>query len=85
MLLAARGRSNARIAAEVGVQVDAVRTWRGRFAGGGLQALTDRGRSGARPASPPCRSPRPRPWPATPGPRPGCRWRAGRARNWSPN
>ncbi|WP_437064505.1 helix-turn-helix domain-containing protein [Streptomyces sp. enrichment culture] len=47
--LAARGRSNARIAAEVGVHVDTVRTWRGRFAGGGLLALDDRMRSG-RPA-----------------------------------
>ncbi|WP_336319948.1 IS630 family transposase [Streptomyces lavendofoliae] len=49
MLLAARGRSNARIAAEVGVHVDTARTWRGRFADGGLPALADRRRSG-RPA-----------------------------------
>ncbi|WP_272264092.1 helix-turn-helix domain-containing protein [Streptomyces xanthophaeus] len=48
-LLAARGRSNARIATEVGVHVDTVRTWRGRFAGGGLPALADPRRSG-RPA-----------------------------------
>ncbi|MFJ3777176.1 helix-turn-helix domain-containing protein [Streptomyces sp. NPDC090075] len=32
VLRAARGRSNARIAVEVGVHVDTVRTWRGRFA-----------------------------------------------------
>ncbi|MEU9478071.1 IS630 family transposase [Streptomyces sp. NPDC048191] len=49
VLLAARDRSNAQIAAEVGVHVDTVRTWRGRFAGGGLLALADRRRSG-RPA-----------------------------------
>ena len=42
VLLATRGRSNARIAAEVGVHVDTVRTWRGRFADGGLPALADR-------------------------------------------
>ncbi|WP_435260580.1 helix-turn-helix domain-containing protein [Streptomyces sp. 1222.5] len=49
VLLAARGRSNARIAAETRLHVDTVRTWRGRFADGGLPALTDRKRSG-RPA-----------------------------------
>lgn len=47
--MATRGRSNARIAVEVGVHVDTVRTWRGRFADGGLPALADRRRSG-RPA-----------------------------------
>jgi transposase len=41
VLLAARGRSNARIAAETRLHVDPVRTWRGRFATGGLPALTD--------------------------------------------
>jgi transposase len=49
VLLATRGRPNARIAAEVGVHVDTVRTWRGRFADGGLPALADRKRTG-RPA-----------------------------------
>lgn len=49
VLLATRGRPNARIAVEVGVHVDTVRTWRGRFADGGLPALADRRRSG-RPA-----------------------------------
>ncbi|MFB6807240.1 IS630 family transposase [Streptomyces sp. NPDC056387] len=49
VLLAARGRSNARIAAETHLHVDTVRTWRGRFAHGGLPALADRKRSG-RPA-----------------------------------
>ncbi|WP_261400988.1 IS630 family transposase [Streptomyces salinarius] len=38
-LMASLGRSNARIAAELGVHVDTVRTWRGRFADGGLPAL----------------------------------------------
>ncbi|MFJ8932044.1 helix-turn-helix domain-containing protein [Streptomyces sp. NPDC102364] len=49
VLLAARGRGNARIAAETHLHVDTVRTWRGRFALGGLPALADRKRSG-RPA-----------------------------------
>jgi transposase len=49
VLHAARGRSNARIAAETRLHVDTVRTWRNRFAGGGLSALADRRRSG-RPA-----------------------------------
>ena len=49
VLHAARGRSNARIAAETRLHVDTVRTWRNRFAGGGLPALADRRRSG-RPA-----------------------------------
>ncbi|QHY94871.1 hypothetical protein SSPS47_07020 [Streptomyces sp. S4.7] len=46
VLLAARGRSNARIAVEMGVHVDTVRTWRSRFADSGLPALADRKRSG---------------------------------------
>jgi transposase len=49
VLLASRGRGNARIAAETRLHVDSVRTWRGRFADGGLPALADRKRSG-RPA-----------------------------------
>ncbi len=50
VLHAARGRSNARIARETGLHLDTVRTWRGRFAGHRLPALSDRKRSG-RPAS----------------------------------
>ncbi|WP_435972757.1 helix-turn-helix domain-containing protein [Streptomyces sp. Qhu_M48] len=45
MLLAARGRSTARIAAQTRMHVDTVRTWRGRFAAGGLPGLSDRRRS----------------------------------------
>ncbi len=48
VLLAARGCSNARISARTRLHVT-VRTWRGRFATGGLPALADRKRSG-RPA-----------------------------------
>ncbi|MER6784684.1 helix-turn-helix domain-containing protein [Streptomyces sp. NPDC000658] len=51
VLRAARGRSNARIAHETGLHLDTVRTWRGRFAHGGLPAPADRKRSG-RPAVP---------------------------------
>jgi transposase len=49
VLLATRRWSNTAIAAEVGVGVDTVRTWRGRFAAQGLAGLADRARSG-RPA-----------------------------------
>lgn len=50
MLLAARGRSNARIAREAGGHVDTVRTWRDRFAEQGLPGLQDRKRPGRPPA-----------------------------------
>jgi transposase len=46
VLAAARGRGNARIAAGLGVSVDTVRKWRGRFAGRGLAGLEDLPRSG---------------------------------------
>ncbi|MET9694139.1 helix-turn-helix domain-containing protein [Streptomyces sp. NPDC006514] len=46
VLLAARGRSNAAIAAEMGVHPDTVRRWRGRFADQRLPGLADRKRSG---------------------------------------
>ncbi|MEU7038534.1 helix-turn-helix domain-containing protein [Streptomyces sp. NPDC046237] len=44
VLLAARGRSNARIAAQTRMHSDTVRTWRGWFAVGGLPALSPRAR-----------------------------------------
>ena len=46
VLAAARGRDNARIAADLRVAVDTVRKWRGRFAGRGLAGLADLPRSG---------------------------------------
>ncbi len=46
VLAAARDRGNARIAADLGVAVDTVRKWRGRFAGRGLAGLEDLPRSG---------------------------------------
>lgn len=46
VLLAACRWPNAVIAVEVGVGVDTVRTWRGRFAAQGLAGLADRARSG---------------------------------------
>jgi transposase len=46
VLLAHAGRPNARIAAELGCAVNTVRTWRRRFARGGVPALADRPRSG---------------------------------------
>ena len=46
VLAAARGRPNARIAADLGVTVDMVRKWRDRFAAHGLGGLKDRPRTG---------------------------------------
>ena len=46
VVAAARGRPNARIAAGLGVSVDTVRKWRGRFAARGLDGLQDRPRAG---------------------------------------
>ncbi|MCX4594636.1 helix-turn-helix domain-containing protein [Streptomyces sp. NBC_01549] len=46
VLQAARGRGNAAIARETGAHLDTVRTWRVRFADGGLAALADRRRCG---------------------------------------
>jgi len=49
VLLAADRWANAAIARQVGVSVDTVRTWRGRFAAQGLAGLADRARSGRPP------------------------------------
>ncbi len=46
VLLAARGWANARIARHLRVDENTVRTWRGRFAAGGLAGLADRPRTG---------------------------------------
>jgi transposase len=46
VLAAARGRDNARIAADLRVAVDTVRKWRGRFAARGLAGLADLPRCG---------------------------------------
>jgi transposase len=46
VLAAARGRSNARIAADLRVTADTARKWRGRFAARGLEGLADRPRAG---------------------------------------
>ncbi len=46
MLTAARGRDNARIAVDLRITVDTVRKRRGRFAGRGVDGLTDLPRSG---------------------------------------
>lgn len=53
VLHAARGLANARIAERVGVRVDTVRRWRGRFAEKRLPGLADRKRTGRPPPSPP--------------------------------
>jgi transposase len=46
VLSAARGRPNARIAADLHISVDTVRKWRGRFAARGLDGLKDMPRYG---------------------------------------
>src|SRR5258708_11725546 len=46
VLLAHQGWANAQVAAELGCSVAPVRTWRRRFARGGMPALCDRPRSG---------------------------------------
>jgi transposase len=46
VLAAARGRDNARIAADLGITVDTARKWRGRFAERGLAGLGDLPRPG---------------------------------------
>jgi transposase len=46
VLAAARGRDNARIAADLRVSADTVRKWRGRIAARGLDGLTDLPRPG---------------------------------------
>jgi transposase len=46
VLAAARGRANARIAADLHVSADTVRKWRGRFAARGLNGLKDLPRPG---------------------------------------
>jgi len=46
MLLAADGTSSAEVSRRVGVSLPTVRSWRDRYASGGLTALDDRPRSG---------------------------------------
>jgi len=46
VLAAARGRDNARIAADLQITADTVRKWRGRFAARGLAGLADLSRCG---------------------------------------
>lgn len=49
VLAAADGQHNAQIARDLGLHVDTVRTWRGRFAEQGMKGLADRPRSGRPP------------------------------------
>ena len=46
VLAAARGRASSRIAADLGISLDMVRKWRGRFAARGLDGLEDLPRTG---------------------------------------
>ena len=49
VLAAADGQGNAAIARNLGLHVDTVRSWRGRFAAQGMKGLADRPRSGRPP------------------------------------
>ena len=49
VLAAAAGQHNAQIARNLGLHVDTVRTWRGRFATDGMKGLADRPRTGRPP------------------------------------
>ena len=49
VLAAAEGQHNAQIARDLGLHLDTVRTWRGRFATAGMKGLADRPRSGRPP------------------------------------
>ena len=49
VLAAAAGQHNAQIARNLGLHVDTVRTWRGRFATDGMEGLADRPRTGRPP------------------------------------
>ena len=49
VLAAADGQHNAQIARDLGLHVDTVRAWRGRFAAEGMTGLADRPRSGRPP------------------------------------
>src|SRR6266487_4243013 len=46
VLAAADGAQSTQIATQLGVSIDMVSTWRGRFARGGLKGLSDRPRCG---------------------------------------
>ncbi len=82
VLAAARGRSNARIARQVRLTVDTVRTWRGRFADQGIPGWPTVNGPGGRRGSRRWLSPRSRPWPASYPPRAQHHCRAGHVRNW---
>ncbi|MFT9474775.1 helix-turn-helix domain-containing protein [Streptomyces sp. 11-1-2] len=82
VLLAARGRSNARIAREMELHRDTVRTWRGRFAAHRLPALSDRKRSGRPPRFTPLQTAQVKALACQLPPRAAHRWHAGRPRNW---
>jgi len=85
VLGAAAGRANTRIAAEVGVCTDTVRTWSRRFATDRLAGLKDAPRSGRPPLFTGAPGPRWLRWRARCRLRPGCRCRPGVARNWPAN
>src|SRR5262245_12794635 len=51
VLLAAAGKANQHIAAELGIAAHTVGRWRTRFATGGIDAIEDRPRSGRRPTT----------------------------------
>jgi transposase len=85
VLHAARGRSNARIARETGLHLDTVRTWRNRFADGGLSGLADRRRSGRPTRFTPVQVAEAKALACQLPAETAHRCRAGHARNWPPS
>ncbi len=80
VLAAADGQYNAQIARDLGLHVDTVRTWRGRFASDGMKGLADRPRSDGHRCSLPPWWPGSRRWPVRCPPSTGCRCHGGRVR-----
>jgi transposase len=82
VLAAAEGTDNTAIAADLGLHVDTVRKWRGRFAAGGLPGLDDLPRSGRPRVFAPVQVAQVKALACTLPPRPVCRCHGGRVRPW---
>jgi Homeodomain-like domain len=85
LLAAARGRPNARIAADLSISIDTARRWRGRTAARHLDGLADLPGLGGHGGSARRSGPRRPRWPASYPQPPGCRCPGGPARTWPPS
>ncbi|WP_252189887.1 MULTISPECIES: helix-turn-helix domain-containing protein [unclassified Rhodococcus (in: high G+C Gram-positive bacteria)] len=82
VLMASDGASNAAIADELGICVDAARKWRARFCAKGIKGLVDASRSGRPPVSRPPRSRRSRRGRVSFPPSTSCLCLGGAPRSW---